>query len=40
MGCRFQEKKGLMTFPIAKDCMMFVKHKKGAASLADFKVGE
>ncbi|HUK84130.1 MAG TPA: hypothetical protein VLZ12_16030 [Verrucomicrobiae bacterium] len=32
--------KGPMTFSVAKDCMMFVKHKKGAASLGDFKVGE
>jgi len=35
-----QEKKGSMTFSVAKDAMLFVKHKKGAATLADFKVGE
>jgi Cu/Ag efflux protein CusF len=34
------EKRGPMTFPVAKNAMMFVKHKKGAASLGDFKVGE
>jgi Cu/Ag efflux protein CusF len=34
------KKKGPMTFSVAKDAMMFVKHKKEAASPADFKVGE
>jgi Cu/Ag efflux protein CusF len=28
------------TFSVAKDAMLFVNHKKGAASLADFKAGE
>jgi len=32
--------KGPMTFTLASGCMMFVKHKTGAATLADFKVGE
>jgi Cu/Ag efflux protein CusF len=32
--------KGQMTFSVAKDAMLFVNHKKGAASLGDFKVGE
>jgi hypothetical protein len=34
------KEKGPMTFSVAKDCMFFVKHKKGAAALTDFKVGE
>src|ERR1041385_6207544 len=34
------KEKGAMTFSLAKDCLYFVKHKKGAAVLADFKVGE
>jgi Cu/Ag efflux protein CusF len=34
------KEKGAMTFSIAKDCLLFVKHKKGAAALTDFKVGE
>ncbi len=34
------KEKGAMTFAVASDCMFFVKHKKGAAALTDFKVGE
>lgn len=34
------KEKGSMTFAIGKDCLLFVKHKKDAATLADFKVGE
>ena len=34
------KQRGPMTFSFAKDAMFFVKHKKGAASLSDFKVGE
>ncbi len=34
------KQKGPLALTVAKDCMLFVKHKKGAASLADFKVGE
>lgn len=32
--------KGAMTFAVCKDSLLFVKHKKGAATLADFKVGD
>ena len=31
--------KGPITLSVPQDCMLFVKHKKGAATLADFKVG-
>ena len=34
------KEKGPMTFSIAKDCLLFVKQKKGAAALTDFVVGE
>jgi Cu/Ag efflux protein CusF len=34
------KEKGPLTLTVAKDCLLFVKHKKGQASLADFKVGE
>lgn len=34
------KEKGAMTFSIARDCMLFVRHKKGAAALTDFNVGE
>ena len=34
------KEKGAMTFAVAKDCLLFVKHKKGQAALTDFKVGE
>ncbi|HTS17629.1 MAG TPA: hypothetical protein VMP11_08655 [Verrucomicrobiae bacterium] len=34
------KEKGPMTLSVASDCMFFVKHKKGAAALSDFKVGE
>ncbi len=32
--------KAPMTFTVAKNAMFFVNHKKGAAALTDFKVGE
>ena len=35
-----QKQKGSLTFSVPADAMLFVKHKKGAASLSDFKVGE
>ena len=34
------KEKGTMTFAVAKDCLLFVKHKKDGVTLADFKVGE
>jgi hypothetical protein len=34
------KEKGAMTFAVAKDCLLFVKHKKDGVTLADFKVGE
>jgi Cu/Ag efflux protein CusF len=34
------KQKGPLALTVAKDCMLFVKHKKGQAALADFKVGE
>jgi Cu/Ag efflux protein CusF len=34
------KEKEAMTLSLAKDCMLFVKHKKAAAALSDFKVGE
>jgi Cu/Ag efflux protein CusF len=35
-----QKQKGALTFSVPADAILFVKHKKGAASLSDFKVGE
>ena len=34
------KEKGPMTFAVAKDCLLFVKHKKDGVTLTDFKVGE
>jgi Cu/Ag efflux protein CusF len=34
------KEKGPITLSVPHDCMLFVKHKKGAATLADFKVGD
>lgn len=34
------KEKGPLTLSIAKDCLLYVKHKPGQAALADFKVGE
>src|SRR6266478_7975040 len=34
------KEKGPLTLTVSKDSLLFVKHKKGAAALTDFKVGE
>ena len=34
------KEKGALTFTVTKDSLLFVKQKKGAATLADFKVGD
>ena len=34
------KEKGSLTFTVSKDSLLFVKQKKGAATLSDFKVGD